>query len=327
MGTKYLPNSFPFGAIIVAMATVAGAASGQSNSGTPAKDGTVGVRMHNVMYHFTPQVAVHIQDLQGELAPAVKDGLPIFDDKDSFILRITDANIAISSTSMANVLNSHVFARNDAPLKNISITIEDGKLKVKGSLHGHGDIPFETDGTLSATDDGKIRLHAEKIKALHLPVKGFMDLFGIEIADLIKSGKVRGVKAEKDDLILDPQEILPPPHIQGKVHEVHLQGSSIVQIFGTGKATQVPELAGQNYMSYRGNRLQFGKLTMRDTDMDLIDMDAKDPFDFYLDHYQEQLSAGFTKITPKFGLRVYMRDFNKLPRPAKPTSQTAGRKP
>jgi hypothetical protein len=65
-------------------------------------------------------------------------------------------------------------------------------------------------------------------------------------------------------------------------------------------------------MSYRGNRLAFGKLLMTDADMNLIDTDSADPFDFYLDHYKEQLTAGYTKITPTFGLRVYMRDFNKL---------------
>jgi hypothetical protein len=46
--------------------------------------------------------------------------------------------------------------------------------------------------------------------------------------------------------------------------------------------------------------------------MDLIDMEPRDPFDFFLDHYREQLSAGYTKITPQFGLRVYMRDYGKL---------------
>jgi hypothetical protein len=45
----------------------------------------------------------------------------------------------------------------------------------------------------------------------------------------------------------------------------------------------------------------------------LIDMDPRDPFDFYFDHYTEQLVAGYTKTTPEFGLRVYARDYNKLP--------------
>ena len=65
-------------------------------------------------------------------------------------------------------------------------------------------------------------------------------------------------------------------------------------------------------MAYRGNQLRFGKLIMSDTDMVLIDMDPKDPFDFYLDHYKEQLVAGYTKETLKFGLRVFMRDYNEL---------------
>jgi hypothetical protein len=38
-------------------------------------------------------------------------------------------------------------------------------------------------------------------------------------------------------------------------------------------------------------------------------MDTRDPFEFYLDHYKEQLVAGYTKITPEFGLRVYVPDW------------------
>jgi hypothetical protein len=67
-----------------------------------------------------------------------------------------------------------------------------------------------------------------------------------------------------------------------------------------------------NYMAYRGSDLRFGKLTMNQSDLVLIDMDPHDPFDFYLDHYKEQLVAGYSKTTPDFGLRVYARDYNKL---------------
>ena len=72
-------------------------------------------------------------------------------------------------------------------------------------------------------------------------------------------------------------------------------------------------------MAYRGNKLQFGKLLMSDTDLVLIDPAPKDPFDFYLDRYKDQLVAGYSKTTPTFGLNVYMVDFNKLKKsPAPP---------
>jgi hypothetical protein len=280
--------------------------------GATAPEGAVHVQMHNVMYHFTDNVAVHLRNVAGALIPTTPGQAPVFDDKKSFTLEITAAEIAMEPQSLANVLNGNVFADKDAPLKDIEIRIEKGRLKVKGKLHKKGDIGFETEGQLSATPDGKIRLHADKIKALHLPVKGLMDLFGLDIADLIKTGKVRGVKVEKDNLILDPGEILPPPRISGQVTAIRLEGNNIVQIFGAPQKYSWAHMTAQNYMAYSGNRLQFGKLLMTDTDMVIIDPDPRDPFDFYLDHYKEQLVAGHTKTTPSFGLRVYMVDFNKL---------------
>jgi len=279
--------------------------------------------MQNVMYHFTDQIAVHIFNLQGKLVPAKPNEIPVFDDNRSFIVAISSAEISISTKSMANVLNQHVFAAPDAPLKNIEISIENGRLKIKGKLHSKGDIPFDTEGTLSVNEQGEIVIHAEKIKAAHLPVKGFMDLLGLEIADLINTKKVRGVRVEKDDLVLSPEQILPPPQIQGRLTDVQLKGDEIIQRFGNGGGNSAVRLQG-NYMSYRGAELRFGKLTMNDTDMVLMDIDPQDPFDFYLDHYKEQLAAGYTKITPEFGLRVYMPDFSKLRirRPSQPRTGT-----
>ena len=295
--------------LLLAIATLAH----YSRANNPSNEThSVEVQMRNVMYHFTDNVAVHIRRLHGELIPQ-KGDLPVFDDKNSFQLKISSAEIAISSASLANVLNSYVFAKSDAPVKGISILLENGdRLKIKGKLHSKGDIAFETEGRLNTTPEGKIRLHADKVRALHLPVKGLMDLLGIELSDLIKTGKVHGVAAEKDDLILDPQTLLPPPHIEGHVSSVRLERDNVVQVFGDSKNETPLQVPAANYMYYRGNQLRFGKLTMTDTDLALIDMDPEDPFDFYLDHYKQQLVAGYTKETPSFGLHVFMRDYNKL---------------
>jgi hypothetical protein len=75
-----------------------------------------------------------------------------------------------------------------------------------------------------------------------------------------------------------------------------------------------------NYMEYRHGDRGFGKLTMKEPDLILIDLDPRDPFDFYLAHYKEPLVAGYTKTTPELGLRVYVRDYNKLRHP--PTSSS-----
>jgi hypothetical protein len=293
-----------------------GIVAGQDSPANDKQTGTVQTQMHNVTYHFSDTVVVEIKSLNGELVPLGKNEFPIFDDKDSFNLRISTAEIAIDSSNLANVLNSYVFARPHSPLTNLSITVEKGRLKVKGKLHDKGDIPFEMEGNLTPTADGKLRLHGEKIKALHVPVKGLMGLFGIDLGGLIKEGKVPGVSAQEDDLILDLEQILPPPHIEGKVVSVRIEGEKIIQIFGEPDARQVKNIRAGNYMAYKNNRLRFGRLVMNDVDLVLIDMDPNDPLDFYLEHYKEQLSAGYTKTTLDSGLRVFIKDFNKL-HPAK----------
>lgn len=272
----------------------------------------VQVEMKNVMYHFSDRIAVHIVQLRGHLTPTKPGAMVIFDDKNSFTLNLQSAEIAISCKSLGQVLNENVFYSRDAPIKDVSMESRNNRLLIKGKLHQKGDVPFEATGTIFADPNGQIRLHADHIKAAHLPVKGLLDLLGIDLARLINAKKVHGLTAEKDDLILDPEQILPPPHIQGKVTAVRVQGNEIVQIFGGLQGSNPTAKPTGNYMAYWENDLRFGKLTMDQADLILIDMDPQDPFDFYLDHYKEQLVAGYTKTTPEFGLRVYTPDYNKL---------------
>jgi hypothetical protein len=272
----------------------------------------VQVAMKNVMYHFSEPVAVHIIRLQGQLTPTNSSDIVFFDDKNSFTLVLASAEIAISCESLAQVLNQNVFSSPNAPIKNLSIESKNNQLIIRGKLHQKGDISFETTGALSPDSDGRIRLHADHVKAAHLPVKGLLDLLGVDLARLVNTNAVHGITVEKDDLILDPEQILPPPHIRGKVTSVRLRGNDIVQVFGKPRSSNFAVQQSGNYMAFGRGELRFGKLTMHDADLIMIDMDPRDPFDFYLDHYQEQLVAGYTKSTPEFGLRVHTRDYDKL---------------
>jgi hypothetical protein len=277
----------------------------------------VQTEMRNVTYHFTEDVWVQIHALNGELVPTSGHDFPVFDDKNSFNIRIATASIGITPDALANSLNSYVLAGQKSPLKGISIRIEKGQLRVKGRLAKKEQVPFETDGVLSPTPDGKVRLHSEKIKALHLPVKGLMEFFGIDTADLIKNGKLPGITTDGDDLILDPSVVLPPPHTEGSVKSVSVEGQNIELAFGEGdpSGSAMKNIGARNYMAFRGNRLGFGKLLMNDANLTIVDTTPADPFDFYLDHYKDQLAAGYTKISPAFALRVFMPDYDKLQKP------------
>jgi hypothetical protein len=51
---------------------------------------------------------------------------------------------------------------------------------------------------------------------------------------------------------------------------------------------------------------------MARTDLELVDKDPKDPFDFSVDHWSEQLVAGYSRTTASRGLKAHMPDYADL---------------
>jgi hypothetical protein len=276
------------------------------------------VEMVNVNIHLDPELVLHIRRMKGRFLPARKGNPPTFDDNLSYIVAIDSGEVGVSMASMTHAMNTYVFGDPDAPLKNLQLSAEGSQIRQKGTLKKGSGIPFEIVGTIGATPDGRIRIHPTKIKVEHLPVKGLMKLFGLDMAKLINTRKAKGVSVDGDDFILDPALMLPPPQMRGRITAVRVQGDEIVQIFGNEIRNPATGRPRSNYMAYRGGVLRFGRLTMNDADMQLIDADPSDPFEFFPAHYNEQLVAGYSKTTASGGLRVYMPDYNKISRPLPP---------
>jgi hypothetical protein len=276
------------------------------------------VEFVNVNIHLDPALILHIRRLTGKLVPTKKGQPPAFDDTLSYILAIDSGEVAVSMASMSHAMNTYVFGEPDAPIKNLQLSAEGSQIRQEGTLKKGIGIPFDMVGTVSATPDGKIRIHPTQMKVAHMSVKGLMKLFGLDMANLVNTRKTRGISVDDNDMILDPARMLPPPQMRGRITAVRVEGDQIIQIFGNEKQNSTAEQPRSNYMAYRGGTLRFGKLTMNDTDMRLIDADPTDPFDFFPARYNEQLVAGYSKTTVSGGLQVYMPDFNKISRRLSP---------
>jgi len=298
----------------------------------PAASSRAPVRFEvkNVNLHVAEGVILEIRSARGALLRTAASRPPVFDDRQSFVMRVDAGEIAMSTASLTALMNNYVFAYRKAPIKNLEITTDEkGRLEQEGVLDKKVDIPFKVKAVVMATPDGRIRIHAKSIKAAGLPVKGLMGLLGIEMDDMVKLQPGRGIMVDDNDFILDPQWMLPPPRIRGDVKSVRIEGDEVIQVFGAGAATGrrlCPYSRYPNYMYFRGGNLRFGKLTMADADLALIDQDAKDPFDFNLDRYNAQLVAGYSKNTPSHGLKTFMPDANDLAAPTA-KARAAGARP
>jgi len=277
-----------------------------------------GIDMRNVLLNVSDGIVLQVETLEGELVSRTPGPPPIFDNPDSYVLRMKTARTAIDAPSL-NALMARVFT-GASPIKDLKITIANGEIRQTGKLHKGIDVPFSMKTSVAVTADGRIRLHATSLKAVGIPVKGMLDLFGVDLDNLMKMPGQRGIQVEGDDILLAPAEILPPPRTEGRVKDVRVVGDRLeMEMVGDakppGRPASLPEPSARNYLYFHGGIVRFGKLTMTDADLQLVDADPADPFDFSPGQYLSQLVAGYSRTTPRGGLKVLMPDHNDLKTP------------
>lgn len=285
-----------------------------------AADGPMWIEMRNVNLHIDETQAIGIRDLRGEVVRTRTDVPAALDDSKSFTVRVTAGTVVLSGDALAALLNEVVFAYRGSPLKKLRATIGDSHIVLRGVMHKGVDLPFEITSTPTLEPDGRVRLHPSRTRILGIDGAKLMRALGLHLDKLLDLRGASGVTVAGDDLLLEPTKILPPPAITGRLASIAVEGDRIVQAFVRLPDDSVfdgfahPDTTAANFIYFRGGRLRFGKLLMEDTDLDILDADAADPFDLDLPQYARQLVAGTSRTMKNQGLRVVMPDFRRVGR-------------
>lgn len=274
------------------------------------------VQMQNVDFYVDPEIPLDIRHLRGTMR--ARSGGPInFDVKTSFIIGLDDAEVGLTGPSLSLLLNKYVFNFPGSPLKRLVVTTSGTQIIQKGILHKVADLPFTITANISVTPDGRIRIHPVRTVILGLHVDELLNGIGLTLDKIIDLSKSQGATIKGNDIFLDPEKILPPPSMEGRVTAVRVQGAEVVQTFGQPiPAVAALDPSATNYMYFKGGSIRFGKLLMSDADLQISDLDPADSFRFDLSRYLPQLVAGYSRTFANGGLEAFMRDVDKLAKPA-----------
>lgn len=269
------------------------------------------VYAHNLMLRTGPSFRVYVRWLRGKLTPARRNVNPSFDDPDSFAIDIGTGVLRANIGDIANYLNAGGLG--DSPLKNVTLWGDGSQVNIKGTLHKIIPLSIQVTGEMAALSDNRIRIHVTKISLLKVPLKRVLGSFHITISDLFHPKDIRGIQISGNDMFLDPQALLPPPHIRGHLTAVRVVNPDLEEIYGSVETEVARVEQWRNFLRLAGGTLDFGKLTMHHVDLILIDISNDAWFDLDLSHYQKQLVYGYSRMTPQAGLQIFMPDLSTIP--------------
>jgi len=256
-----------------------------------------------------PSFRVYVRWLRGQMIRVDRRVDPSFDEPDSFVLDIKTGVIRTNVGDLTNFLND---ALANSPLRKISLSGDGDQIKLQGTLHKIVPLPVEIVASIAVAAVNRIQIHVTKLSVLKIPVKGVLGDFHVTVASLFP-GNIPGIEVSGDDIFLDTEKLLPPPHIRGELTSVRIVNPDVEEVYGKALEDATRVAQWRNFLQLRGGTIDFGKLTMRDVDLIMIDLSNDAWFDLDLSHYQEQLVNGYTRMTPEAGLQIFMPDLDQIP--------------
>lgn len=293
-------------------ASEAQALPGTTSAGVPTK-----IYAHDLLLRKGSQFRIYIPWFRGDLARTNPKIVPSFDDLDSFYLDVQAGVIHANIGDIGNFMNASG-AADRSPLKNMKLSGDGDQIKLQGTLHKVVPLPIELEGTISAAPGNEIHIHVTKLSMLKVPLKGLFGLFHVHLSDLFNPKGTAGITVKGNDIYLDTDVLLPAPHIRGTLTSVRVVNPDLEAVYGKGEREVNRVKQWRNFLRLRDGTLDFGKLTMHNVDIIMVDISNDAWFDLDLAHYQEQMVYGYTHMTPQAGLQIFMPDVDELPKKTAP---------
>ena len=269
------------------------------------------VYAHNLLLRKGPNFRVYVRWLNGRLTRTHRNVNPSFDEPDSFVIDIKTGVLRANIGDIGNYLN--VSGLGNSPLKNVTLSGDGDQIELKGTLHKVIPLSIEMTGTLAIVPDNKIQIHVTKLDVLKIPVKGLLGDFHLKLADLFHPQGIAGLQVSGNDILLDTETLLPPPHIRGNLTAVRIVNPDLEEVYGSAEKDVTRVEQWRNFLRLSNGSIDFGKLTMHHVDLVMIDISNDAWFDLDLANYQAQLVNGYTRMTPEAGLQIFMPDVDELP--------------
>lgn len=170
-----------------------------------------------------------VRALAAQTAPTAPETPPIR-------LKIKQADIEISAVELNKQFQSILAISNEKRLKETVLSTPPGNtLVAKGKLvmpEFLPDIPFQMTGALSVRPGNVIRYEATDIRVVGIPVKGLLDIFGVELSNLAKfKDRFGRIEQQGNAFNLIVEKFTKDAIIEGQMTRISSTGNGLNVIF------------------------------------------------------------------------------------------------
>lgn len=238
----------------------------------------------------------------------------IMDDPQSFDLTVMSGKVIVSGELLTELMNTHVFNFEGAPLRNLQVQTKPDLLVMAGQMNRHGKwVPFTMEGALSVVDNETLAFTPTNTLIEGKAANAMLEAANINLDEVITL-KAPGITLTKSTIYLKPSSMFPPPALSLSIKSVTVEHSGLV-LEGASKivpAFPEPLAKSDSYIIIRGGDVKFLNMMPVNVLMQIMSTNASGPLDFSLYDYREQLAAGHLNFRQDGGVLVYLKNYDEI---------------
>lgn len=146
----------------------------------------------NGVYSPIPGVSFVLRNFAGAMVPST-DKLPGCLVK---VTQIEQGRVTVTSASLDKLVQARIRPK-DSSISDLKIEIKEGKAILTGKMKKF--IPFRVEGPVSGSGES-LRVQAKTVKAAGIPMKGLLDMIGVELSGMMGDNTVTGVTVRDNTL-------------------------------------------------------------------------------------------------------------------------------
>lgn len=171
-------------------------------------------------YSPIPGVAFALRNFTGAMVPSGKQ-IP------ACLVRVTQieqGRVAVSSASLDRLIQARIRPK-DSSLSDLKVEMKEGRAVLTGKMKKF--LSFRVEGPVTGNGEN-LRIQAKTVKAAGIPIKGLLEMIGVELSGLMGDNSVKGVTVQEDTIIFRLEAF---GNIRGHVQSAKIASSTLVVDF------------------------------------------------------------------------------------------------
>jgi hypothetical protein len=202
------------------------------------------IHMQNVDFYVSGRIGFHVRSLDAQMVPKVP-GQPVdLDNPDQYDIKILGGEVVEPWPAMSALFNDYLLDYEPRSLNDLTLTPENGSLKVTGGIklwnHFPGVwLPTTMSGSIGVLDERHLVYTPDSVKVLGMPQAGMLKALNIPLASLTPFVR-KGVALLGNELVFDQNTVFPPPVLQGRLASATVTDEGLVLKFKRETAAVTP---------------------------------------------------------------------------------------